>query len=510
MLSVEELQPLDKMDKMERGTICRVHILAAIGLSTLIGSLFWFPSAVPAELISKEYRRLHATFLEAHTNIAKPPDVMLAEHELASQALLERGHYVDAANQCSEALEIALQVEYPQSIVNARRCLALTHFRLGHLEQAQREYEKALILTGEADAHRSAILHALGDVKREAGRIQDALEFYNKARAIRVLHGDRWQLIQLLVDEGEACWNRGNASDALQKSKQALVLHSELKSMSQSVTEVNLQAGAIYSLMGRSQYLLGDVDHSLASMEKALQLQVTLWQGHPDAVLTRIGISLDHRDMGNMSLSLQALRVSEVALRDSPHEGPELGYILEKKALYLSEIGLLAEALDFVKESEKLQRNVFGSEDNPKLAYTLNTYGHILFQAGRPEDAMAKHKDALRINLNTVGKFHRRTSSTYNNIGLLLDHLGDPAGAEQHFSKSMEIDIAVHGASGPNVGIMQNNIAMLRFRQGKIQEAIQMLQHGLDILRADEIPEESPHWIGLMKNLEFVKSQLKK
>lgn len=73
---------------------------------------------------------------------------------------------------------------------------------------------------------------------------------------------------------------------------------------------------------------------------------------------------------------------------------------------------------------------------------------------------------------NTLGKDHPNTATQYNNIGALLDKLGDVDGALEEFKKARDSFETSYGRSHPLTATAYSNIGGILRKQGKLEGAL--------------------------------------
>merc|ERR1740121_1068743 len=154
-----------------------------------------------------------------------------------------------------------------------------------------------------------------------------------------------------------------------------------------------------------------------------------------------------------------------------------------------------------------LQMRCFEDEDHPEAAVPLNSYGSILQDLGKADEAHDKYSQALAMSERTVGDRHPGTAAAHNSLGTLYEDLGDDSTAREHFSKCLEIQLQTFGKASPDVANTYNNLATILFRQGSELEAAELLGHALQVLDQAGVPQDSPDRVVYRKNLEVVLSK---
>lgn len=266
----------------------------------------------------------------------------------------------------------------------------------------------------------------------------------------------------------------------------------------------------VSSFTAVAHHLLGDIPRAMENYRRALRAQVqVLHPSHPDLVSTELGIARAQRDLGNSEGALHAIEAVETTLRQGHQEGLDLSRALIYKSDMLRENKRTAAAEEAIKEAIDLQAALFQGEEHPEAAIALSSYGSILHDSGKADEAHDKYKRALWINLKTVGEKHPGTASAYNSLGTLYEDIGDDSTAHEHFSKCLKIQLDTLGEESPDVANTYNNLATVLFRQGQPAEAALFLRKALQVLDTAGVPQNSPDRLLYEENLEEIISSAK-
>ena len=133
------------------------------------------------------------------------------------------------------------------------------------------------------------------------------------------------------------------------------------------------------------------------------------------------------------------------------------GKVLNQAALYLQ---LRAEFLAAKKVFERavpIVEAAFGPND-PLLAVVANNLGAVIQVLGDQEGAKSHFERALSIDEAAYGPNHPAVARDVNNLGSVLRALGDLAGAMSHYERALSIDEAAYGSNHPDVASDVNNL----------------------------------------------------
>ena len=97
------------------------------------------------------------------------------------------------------------------------------------------------------------------------------------------------------------------------------------------------------------------------------------------------------------------------------------------------------------------------------------------------DKALYYYQLALRQSIEKYGEENGRTTSTYNNIGLVYSDQGDYSKAQDLFFKALAIDKKVFGLEHPELAVSYNNIGLAYYYQGDYSNALEYYYLSLSI-----------------------------
>ena len=120
--------------------------------------------------------------------------------------------------------------------------------------------------------------------------------------------------------------------------------------------------------------------------------------------------------------------------------------------------------------------------------YNEKQYIDLLFEYGKFLRTYAKYDKALGISVEckdlcekVFGVEHSDTATSYNNIGLVYNELGDYDKALEYYLKSLAIDEKVLGAEHPDTATLYNNIGLVYNDLGDYDKALEYFFKALAI-----------------------------
>jgi len=235
----------------------------------------------------------------------------------------------------------------------------------------------------------------------------------------------------------------------------------------------------------------------------------TLRPDHTDLVFTRMSIARAHRDLGHKDKAMEALEAVEQTIRAGPHEGPDLSRVLTVKADLLRETKRYPLSTEAITEALKHEGSCFPGEATPELAVTLNTYGSLLQDQGKYEDALRNYKRALEI-MEEVGRDQPELAATHNSLGTLYEDMGDDLKAQEHFEKCLDIQSKTVGFVSADMATTYNNIGTILYRRGELEDAAKLLAKALEVLDQVGASKELPDRLLYKDNLDEVVKLIQK
>lgn len=448
-----------------------------------------------------------------HTQLANLQEVTddpkkLTLHSSLGHVYQDTGDWPEAIEQYSRARDLAVQLGDTEQIVATKTTLGNAYLNAGRLMEAKKELEAAFLLMDRSGPNAFATMRALGNVRRDFGKIDEALELYAAARKHHE-GASAENMAGLESDIGQAYHSRGELDEAIMHYNQALKQHIALGERMGKGTGAAMELSASYNHLGQALHDKGDVEHAEENYRKALRVQQKqLPKDHPCIAETLLNIVRAQRDTGlGSDAALKTLEWAEKLLQGREF-GREYVGVLTIKGDLLREKEQFEEALSFARKALKILENIVGSEETPDMAITLNGLGSILHDQQNYQDAAKNYMHALTINLKTVGTNHPETAITYNNLGNVYQDVGDDASAEKYYVKCLEIQKKIYGNVNPELSATYNNIATILVRQGRLGEAEGFVSKAIDIAQASGIPPESPERKIYEENMKEIRTKL--
>lgn len=113
--------------------------------------------------------------------------------------------------------------------------------------------------------------------------------------------------------------------------------------------------------------------------------------------------------------------------------------------------------------------------------HILNQAGGYLFGRAEYKEAGALFERALPIAENVYGSDNNEVAAIINNIGMVLQEIGDLVGAKMHFGRALEMGEKAFGPENPEVATNVNNLGSVLWRMGDLVGAKKHFERALEI-----------------------------
>jgi len=420
----------------------------------------------------------------------------------------DAGSYSQAIRYYLMAKDKAMHMGITEQTVAALTMLGDAYADAGRLQEAKKELESAFLLMDKTGPNAFATMHGLGRVRRDSGKLEEALVLYNEALQLQQKMAKHEDLPSLLCDMGLAMQNSGKLDDALVQYKQATESLFALGGEQMARTGGNaVTLARIYNSQGAALHDKGDVKQAEEFYQKALRLQkAALRTNHPSIGETLVNVARSQRDSGDNAAALRTLQDAEGLLPKTATR--QYTYVQVVKADLLRENGRVDEAEQTMRVAIEVQEAILGHMENPDMAILLNSLGSVLHDKHQFQDAVNLYFRALDVNLKTYGKINAETAATYNNLANAYQDAGQNQQAEKYYMECLEIQKQAVGEHSPDVAVSYNNIATILLRQHRLKDAEALMVMAVDVVKAAGLPPTHPERQVYQENLEEIREQI--
>ncbi len=373
-------------------------------------------------------------------------------------------------------------------------------------ERRSQKYEEALGLWRQINDQPgvAAALTALGDVRRLANQLQQAIEPYQQAIPL-------WHALRDQFNEGEVLHKLGTTYNDLGQARTALGYLNQALPIWRATKDREHEAYTL-NVLGIAHSNLGEKRRAVDILEQALKLWRALGNRVQEAqTLTNLGnvysnLSEQQRALGayaqalplrrdprgravtlyNIGRSYDLLGASQEALNYYNQALPLLRTADDKRneAITLSFMGLsywalgdYQRALDALNQSLPLRREV---QDRNGEAATFNNIGLVYDTLGDRQKALEAYNQAKPI-WDTTGN-RQGSAYTLNNLGFAYDALGDKPRARENHQRALELSREV--GDRQREAKVRYGLARIASQDNQLKQARQQIEGTIKIVES--------------------------
>jgi serine/threonine protein kinase/tetratricopeptide (TPR) repeat protein len=461
-------------------------------------------------------RRAEAAALEARDTAAAEQRTAVAQRDRAvaaeeeAQAVLDffRGKVLAAARpkgekgglgraatirEAVDAAEpgIAAAFERRPAVEAAiRNSLGATYWRLGDLDQAVRQHERALALWRQARGpdHRDTV-HEMNDlalVYRAGGRLKEAIALHED-----VLERDRAALgpddpgtLSAMTNLALAYLDASRPADAITLAEAVL-----------KVRRVTL--GPDHDDTLTTAYILAQAYQNTGRVAESVPLFEATWKArraalgpdNPATLWAQYRLATAYRDADRAAEAIplldEALARQRVVLGQ---DHPSTLNTLQGLATAYRAADRLAEAIPLFEEALKLWRDKV-APDHPSTLGAMGDLALAYRDAGRLAEAIPLHEETLTRTRAKLGPDHYNTLAGTINLALAYQTAGRVAEALPLDEAALRLARATLGPDHPTTLIAITNLALSYQAAGRVAEAVSLFEELLTRRRAKLGPD---------------------
>jgi tetratricopeptide (TPR) repeat protein len=371
-----------------------------------------------------------------------------AEFALARAFLAEvydRLGYIERAGAEAEKAALRLRNVSPYEATRIRAVRA----HLAHdLEAAERAYQRLC----EISPNSAEALFDLASVQEEKGDLQESFKSLQRVIELDPKHPDAHYAL------GRVNFKLGNLVDAFQELSLALVLH----------LEVGNEEGraAVLNGLGTTYDALGEYDKALQHYQESLAIQRKIGDQRGVSVAL-MNLAAMYKIHGRYD---EAIESSKEAIAVSQRIGNPGGLSDAYSTLgeIYEDVGQTEDALQSYQESLRIVRE---TGDHAALARDYNSIGYINYVLGRYLEAFFFHKEALAKH-RQIGDKEDIISSLVN-IGIVEQVQGRYEEALGYYIEALSLAREMGDKEG--IAILQANLSNIHEDQGEYGIALTLL-----------------------------------
>ncbi len=212
----------------------------------------------------------------------------------------------------------------------------------------------------------------------------------------------------------------------------------------------------------------------LISQERDLAVVAERRASANAAFLTKLFATADPRQAGNKNVTASDLLQSGIAQlgADKELDLRVRGDLYLTLGLALANLEQLGPGIAAIRHSIEDRERAYG-RDSLETAEALHRLGDVLRRANRFDEAFALLSEALAIRRRHVAGDSYELADSYNNLAILAIEMGKYREAEDLQSASVAMHARVHSSPGDDA-VALSNLALLRYRQGRLKEGLEL------------------------------------
>jgi tetratricopeptide (TPR) repeat protein len=165
----------------------------------------------------------------------------------------------------------------------------------------------------------------------------------------------------------------------------------------------------------------------------------------------------------------------------------ELSWLLDRAAVYLRLRGHYQAAKETYERVLAIDEVVYGN-DHPNVSADLNNLGSVLQDLGELTHAKERYAKALAIDAEFFGQDHPRVAIAMNNLGSVVQEGGDLLGARGWLEQALEVRENAVESNDPEIVVTLNNLGSIRQDLGELDRAREIFQKVLEIRLTTDDP----------------------
>ena len=176
--------------------------------------------------------------------------------------------------------------------------------------------------------------------------------------------------------------------------------------------------------------------------------------------------------------------------------GEKVGWLLDRASAYLRVRRPSTNRPGLSPNRQSDVTTIALGADHPEAAWRHDELGRVLQELGDLAGAREHLERALRIGEAAFGPDHSSVAIWRGGLGRVLQELGDLAGAREHLERALRIGEAAFGSDHRGVGVRRNNLGSVLKELGDLAGAREQFEQALRISEAALGPDHPVVGVG--------------
>ena len=255
--------------------------------------------------------------------------------------------------------------------------------------------------------------------------------------------------------------------------------------LAKRIKEENIEAAALYSIVGRRLYDRNRYQEALEYQEKALEIfKEVLGEKNANTASSYNSVGISYEELGDRKKGLEyqekALEIRREVLGE---KNADTASSYNNVGMSYWELGERKKGLEYKEKALEIFKEVLG-EKNVDTASSYHNVGVSYWELGDRKKGLEYQEKALEIRKEVLGEKHANTASSYNSVGISYEELGDRKKGLEYQEKALEIRREVLGEKNADTASSYNNVGMSYWELGEVEKAIDYIKRALDIYTA--------------------------
>jgi CHAT domain-containing protein/Tfp pilus assembly protein PilF len=408
-----------------------------------------------------------------------------------ANALQNQSYIFLTCNKPEKAEEAATQAIkiIQENVSDSTRLLATLYSDLGYVQttlgkipDAKRNYDKSYSLMnrygfihGEEYAF---LLNNIASFYHDLSDYASAKKYYDESLLIhkKVFGSDAPEYATVLNNEGILDLDFGYYEEGAQLIFKAAAIYKNTKG------EKSLEYARSMNDIGNVYDKESDYKNAEQYYLKALQLKKELGvEGNVTYWNTLNNLALLYARLGNYSKAISTMQGQlELIKKYGGQTQPEYGNYLNSMGAIYEQNNDYTNASVYFNQALQFYKTYYGVSD-PNYSRVLNNLGLLAVKQGKTQLAFQYYNQSVAILERDTIANQIEIADTYNNMGELHSETGDFTSASVEFQKALRIYDSVLGKKHPSYWITYSNDALLQYRSGNTNKAIQQTRQVLDM-----------------------------
>jgi eukaryotic-like serine/threonine-protein kinase len=450
-----------------------------------------FEASDPGETLGATItaRQLLEQGVQQARQLDEQPEIKARILDLTGRIYMNLGDYDMAQRLLEQSLELRRSIFPPlhSDIGESLHNMGVLLWENGHYNDAEVYLREALnlkkdIYDGLNDSRANTKM-ALAIVLKDLRNFEEAESLYQEAIRMNIeIHGENHESIaQGLNNFGNFLESIGEYQKAKDHYRESLELYTDL--YGESHPDV---AGRLNNL-GAVHARLGDLNEALTYHENALRVRLSVFdENHPDIAESNYHLGGVHMDLGNLEIAEEylneALAIQRITL--NPNH-PNTSQTLNSLGILMQRKGNFEASAQYYRESLVMKTESLG-ENHSEVGIQMNNIGLVLVRQERYDEALYHLKESQRILLYNFEADHPLLTYPLLGKANVYNNTERAELAEPLIREALEIQISSVGEDHWMIGLINTQLGGSLARQGKFERAEPFLLLGYEIL-ADQL-----------------------